>query len=195
MNKLPIYNIKVGNNEGITKMSLVLHPAVESDFLAFSEHKKREMKFSIDEEKHNVLGVALRADYPIYRVFGDLECYVVFDKDTIDALYQKFMMEDRGGIVNLEHSEDTDGVHLIQSFIKDKELGINPTGWEDIEDGSWFVMYHISNEEVWEKIKSGEFKGFSVECTVDVNVNEDEKTEKEPSDINTLDELLNYIKN
>lgn len=185
--KLPIYNIVVGDDCGVTKMSLVESPAVESHFIAFSEAKKVEVRLSINEDKHNVLGVALRADYPIYRVFGDMECYVVFDKRTIDTLYQRFMKEQRGSLVNLNHSEDTEGVYLIQSFIKDSRNGIAPKGFEDIEEGSWFVEYHIDNEEVWNKIKAGEFKGFSVECIVDIDI------EDKPDTIDNLEELINQI--
>ena len=43
MNRLPIFNIVLGDAEGIQVMSLVDYPAVESNFLAFSEQK--ELKF------------------------------------------------------------------------------------------------------------------------------------------------------
>jgi hypothetical protein len=36
-------------------------------------------------------------------------------------------------------------------------------GFEDCPDGSWFGSFYVENDEVWNKIKSGEVKGFSVE--------------------------------
>jgi hypothetical protein len=36
-------------------------------------------------------------------------------------------------------------------------------GYEDAPDGSWFISAKVDNEEVWAKIKAGDFKGFSVE--------------------------------
>jgi hypothetical protein len=36
-------------------------------------------------------------------------------------------------------------------------------GFEYAPDGSAFASYSIDNDEVWGKVKSGEFKGFSVE--------------------------------
>ena len=36
-------------------------------------------------------------------------------------------------------------------------------GFEDAPDGSAFASYFVDNEDVWQKVKSGEFKGFSVE--------------------------------
>lgn len=165
---IPIYKIELGECDGVTKMSLVKYPAVESNFLAFSEEKKKDLNFSIDEEKHNIFGVALRANYPIYRYDKSMgEYYVVFTPEVIDELYQKFMIEYKDTNVNLEHSIETDGVYLIQSLIKGN--GIVPNGFDDIEDGSWFVMYHIDNDKVWNGIKKGEFAGFSVECFVELS--------------------------
>jgi len=36
-------------------------------------------------------------------------------------------------------------------------------GFEDAKDGSWFGSYKVENSDVWAKVKSGEFQGFSVE--------------------------------
>jgi hypothetical protein len=43
-----------------------------------------------------------------------------------------------------------------------------PTGYEDAKDGSWFLTYLIDNEEIWAKVKDGEWKGFSVEGLFDM---------------------------
>ena len=55
------------------------------------------------------------------------------------------------------------GVNLIQLFIKDSEKGIVPQGFETIEDGSLFATYHVENDAIWNEIKNGTFKGFSLE--------------------------------
>lgn len=163
MNRLPIYNIVLDGSDGIQKMSLVESPAVESNFLAFAQEKEN-LQFSINEDEHIVFGCALRADYPIYRRTPDRgEFYVVFNKDTIKQLYEKFLIEGRTSNVNLEHCIETDGVYLIQSFLKDSDNGINPKGFEDVENGSWFCAYKVMNNAVWDNIKQGKFNGFSVE--------------------------------
>lgn len=160
---LPIYKIVLGETEGIEKMSLVEYPAVESDFFAFSKDKE-PLKFSIqDEYEHIVMGCALRANYPIYRNQNGKEYYVIFTPEDIKTLYQKFMIDDKVSDVNLEHTQDIEGVHLIQSFIKDVECGINPVGFEDCENGSWFVAYKINNDKVWQEVLKGTFRGFSIE--------------------------------
>lgn len=173
MIKLPIYNIELGGAEGILKMSLVEYPAVESDFLAFDEQK--ELKFSIDEEQRIVFGCSLRSDFPIYRRSSNLgEYYVVFTKEVIKELYEKFMIDGRFNNINLNHGVDTNEVYLLSAFIKDTKKGLNPVGFEDINDGSLFTGYKIENDEVWEKVKSGELKGFSVEGFFELEEPKDE---------------------
>lgn len=160
--KLPVYNIVVGDGTEIDKMSLVESPAVEVDFLKFAE--ETPIKFSIDVDRHIVFGCALRADFPIYRNDERLgEYYVNFTRDAIDKLYQKFLVTNKFNNVNLDHSTDTEGVYLIQSFIKDESKGINPVGFEDVADGSWFCAYKVVNEGIWNEVKEGKFRGFSVE--------------------------------
>lgn len=183
MNRLPIFNIVLGDAEGIQVMSLVDYPAVESNFLAFD--KQQEMKFSVDDEEHIVFGCALRADFPIYRFDRMGEYYVVFTKDVIKQLYEKFLTEKLMNNVNLNHDKETNGVYLIQSFIKDTEKGINPVGFEDVADGSWFCAYKVTNEEVWKEIKQGKFNGFSVEVFCDL--------ERHVEETDLIDEILNEI--
>ena len=36
-------------------------------------------------------------------------------------------------------------------------------GFEDVKDGSWFGSFKVENDDIWAKVKSGEFQGFSVE--------------------------------
>lgn len=191
MDKLPIYNIVLGDAEGITKMSLVESPAVESDFLAFDKQEK--MKFSMDEEQHIVFGCALRADFPIYRESEEFgQYYVVFSKDTIKQLYEKFMKDKHIMDVNVDHSDDVNGVYMIQSFIKNSNAGMNPVGFEDISEGSWFVAYKVENEEVWEKVKTGDFKGFSVEMYSNIEL-KSSKQERAPQEIDDIEALIDEL--
>lgn len=181
---LPIYEIKLGDSTGIIKMSLVDSPAVESDFLAFEKEDKKPLYFA-DDEKRIVLGCALRADFPIYRNQNGREFYVKFSKDVIQELYQKFMIDNRQNRVNVNHQRDVNGVYLIQSFIKDSNMGISPKGFEDIEDGSWFVAYKIKNSEIWKGVKNGTYNGFSIESITELVP---ENTVNEIPDL--IDELL-----
>ena len=50
---------------------------------------------------------------------------------------------------------------MVQWFIKGAGVAID--GFDDIADGSLFAEYHVTNEDVWAEIKSGTYKGFSLE--------------------------------
>lgn len=155
MKDLPIYYCNLDEGaEGILTMSFVEFPAVEINWLEFSEEKP--LYFS-DEKQHIVTSVALRADFPIYRRRGEEEFYVVFTKENIQKMVEKFFKEDRIKSVNLNHSEPTNGCYLIESYFAKDGNQFN------VKDGSWICSYKIENPEVWKQIEDGKFNGFSVE--------------------------------
>ena len=146
------------------KMSLVTSPAVESLFLKFkNEEPQQKFLFSVeDEDRHIIYGVALRADFPIYRNEEDLgEFYIQFDKDTIKLIESEFLKTQQ---FNLQHETDTEGIQVLESFIIDRENGISPSQFLDIEDGSWILKCKVNDEGIWRSIKNGEFAGFSIEA-------------------------------
>ena len=167
INGIPVFSATLEAEEcGIYRISLVDFPAVESNFVAYG--KQGEMlKYSVlSEEKRLVRGVVMRADFPIYRQdeqFGAY--YIVHSPDMIRKTAQKFLKEHRTNEVNVMHEALTEvkGVEMVQMFIKDTEAGVNPIGFEDVENGSLFAEYHVSNDDVWSAIKAGIFKGFSLE--------------------------------
>jgi hypothetical protein len=177
--KLPVYKLDINEFDeetGIDFVSLVENAAIQKDFLAFSE---TPIKFAIqDEEKRIVTGAAMIADLPIYRrddIRG--EYYVVFDKESIFKIAKKWARSNQYNSVNAHHKTPImNGVSLFESYIIDRERGVMPPkGFEEVADGSWFVSYLIDNDDVWAKVKSGEFKGFSVEGVFDFPEDQEEK--------------------
>jgi hypothetical protein len=172
MKELPLYEIVIdgeGDSE-VSAVALVDMPAIKKDFIAFSEADKKvtlNIEFAeTDEKERKVFGPLMLADTPIYRQMDGEEFYVVFTKDTIDTMAQKFFEKGFQSSVNLMHDplQTVDAVTMFQSWIVDKEKGISPMkGFEDAPDGSWFGGFKVNNEEVWNKIQSGEVKGFSIE--------------------------------
>lgn len=193
--KLPYYIAEITDDiEGISAISLVDSPAVESDFLKFSKDKIK-LNFKIEnEEKRLVTGVVMRCDYPIYRIgVSGYEYYIIFNKETIIKMTEKMLKDNTFNNINLEHNDKrfVEGVNLRELFIKDTDKGINPKGFEDITNGSLFATYHVTNDEIWDEIKNGTFNGFSLEGLFTVN-------EQKPQDIyniNNYDELENILNN
>ena len=154
---------------GMLKVSLVDYPAVEKNFLAFDKQEKVELYTVQDDEKQIVRGVLMRADYPILRRDKNLgEFFLVFKPEVIRAMAEKYLKDGNSSNFNLMHEDgsDVEGVDMVQLFIKDTAAGVNPVGFEEIEDGSLFGEFHVNNPDVWAEIKDGTFKGFSIEAVV-----------------------------
>jgi hypothetical protein len=81
---------------------------------------------------------------------------------------EKYLLESRQNDVNLMHQQDSDvdGVQMVQYFIKGN--GISVEGFEGIADGSLFAEFHIVNDEIWDAVKEGTYKGFSLEGVFDL---------------------------
>lgn len=163
--KLPVYKATVPNEEtGIFAISLVDDPAVECDFLYFNDEKK-PMLFSVqDEEKRIVRGVIMECDKLIYRRTAEgFEYYITFDEPTIRIMAQKYLKDGFQNNVDTMHDGNlVNGVELVQWFISDKENGVNPAGFENVNDHSLFAEFHVLNDEIWGAIKDGTFRGFSL---------------------------------
>lgn len=178
----PVYNAIIGDNsQGMDKISLVDYPAVMSDFVKMhrAEEAKQVLLSVQDEEKRLVYGVIMRADFPIYRKDEKLGAYyIIYKADTIRQMAEKYLADGKCNNVNLMHEDgsDVEGVQMVQYFIKDADKGINPVGFDNIADGSLFGEFHITNDEVWEKVKDGTYRGFSLEGWFDLvpETNEDE---------------------
>lgn len=166
VNGLPCYSLNIDDSEntGCFKISLVDFPAVETSFLCFDKEPEKFNFKVTDDEKHIVTGIALRCNVPIYRVSPDgTEYYVLFTKDTVEHIMQKFAKDNNGFNISLQHELDVKDCYVVESYLINKERGIVPQEFSDIEDGSWVVSVKIENPKVWEYIKDGNCSGFSIE--------------------------------
>jgi hypothetical protein len=90
--------------------------------------------------------------------------YVKFSAATIQKAVKLWAVQNKYNAVNAEHANPVGGMQLLESFKVDKELGINPPQmWADAPEGSWFLSYYVEDDAVWQNIKDGKFKGFSIE--------------------------------
>ena len=205
--QIPVYYISFGD---LNTISLVSKPAIETDFQLFGQ--LTPLQFSLNEEKRIAFGPAIVADKPIYREKADgTPYYVVFTKEVIEQMVtDAFKSESTKSIsapadykserfpscpiwplsYNLEHSgTPVDGIYLIESFIT--RPGLSPIGFEEVAEGSWFVSLKIDNDEVWQQLKEGKFRGFSIEALVDI----EEQLTEDPEDPlpDPLDEAINSV--
>lgn len=180
-------NIDETNETGLSFISFVSEPAIGINFLSFSSDNIKQI-FSIEDDKHIVFGPALIPDMPIYRCNNGYEYNVVFTKDAIKKMVEKYSASGLFNSVDEQHNEKPiQDVVMIESFIIDRDGGINPKQFEDIADGSWIVKFKINNEDLWNDIKSGKVKGFSVAGTF--NISEEEFNANEDK----IDVLIKYL--
>lgn len=150
-------------------ISMVTSPAIEEEFVYMSSQEEPvEVKLSSDE-KHMVYGAVLVPDKPIYRNDGENEYYISFSKDSILKMSQDYLKKFRQANVTLQHNEEADEIFMVESWIKesptiDKSIAVGLSS--DIPVGTWFAGFKVNNVDAWERVKSGELKGFSVEAII-----------------------------
>ena len=178
---LPVFDALVNDEEtGMLKISLVDEPAVMTDFLAFDAIRRMQMYAVQDDEKRLVYGVVMRANFPILRRSPGIgEYYIVYKPDTIRKMAEKYLADGFQNRVNVQHSEDVEGVRMVQWFIKDAARGVSPEGFADIADGSLFAEFHVQNDEVWKAVKDGTYNGFSLEGVFDFVPEDDREAARE----------------
>jgi len=195
---LPIYDLIINNDEDndaeVSFVALVDSPAIKKDFLAFSEQSEL-IKFAIQSEsEHIITGALMIPQQLIYRnseQFG--EHYVKFSVETIKQIAIKFSKKGYQKNVNIMHEADmqVEGVTMFESFISDSKRGIKPMeAFKDLPDGTWFGSFYVENPKVWELVKSGEVKGFSVEGMFDYEAPQKQMSEDEKQ-LAELREILN----
>ena len=188
-NNLPLFYMDINSDEnGVQAVSLVDCPAIEEMFIHFSkEDKDMEVKFSVDNEKHLVSGPVLIPDQKIYRVDEEGNpFYITFTKEAIERIALKFFYDHNNTNGNIQHEVDVNGIAFFESFIINRDRNILPVEFSHLPDGTWIVTAKIFNEAVWELVKTGVLRGFSIQGFLHV-VTEEEKA------IETIEDLLDYI--
>ena len=166
-----IKKYKVGIDSETEAISMVTEPAIESDFVFFSKDKDIVKEAFSSDEKHMVYGAVLRPDFPIYRYDGENEYYLEFTSESIERMARDYMMNYRQGNVTIQHEEYANEVFMVESWIKqdmDKDKSVSVGLDKSLPIGTWFCGFYVNNNDIWERIKSGELKGFSVEAMIDL---------------------------
>tara|TARA_R100000781_G_scaffold6892_1_gene6841 strand:- start:2426 stop:3316 length:891 start_codon:yes stop_codon:yes gene_type:complete len=149
----------------IDAISLVSSPAIEVDFIFFGKEKNNLTFSKVDEEKRMLISPALIPDKSIFRYDPntDSEYYVYFSKETVRRASELYLKHNNHHKATYQHQDRVAGVLTIESWIKEgKQDKSNLYGF-DLPIGTWFVKMKIENDELWDRIKSGELRGLSIE--------------------------------
>ena len=164
MKKLQDYEmiIKDENVDGVFAISLVDKPAIQEDFIYLSSHEI-ELKVT-NEEKIEVVGIALVPDKKIYRNVDGEEFNIYFTAQTIEKTNELFMKNLNLNKITSQHERDVEGVSVIESWIvEDSKQDKSNIYNLNAPVGSWIVKMKVYNDSEWVRVKNGEYKGFSIE--------------------------------
>ena len=164
-NNIRIYEVVEDESE-VFKISLVEEPAIEASMVYFAKQRPEFVTFESDE-RHMIFAPVLRPDFPIYRRrdWNGEECYIRFSKKSVERLAHDYLRNGYQWNWSTDHEKDVPEMTLVESWIKMSEndksvtLGLDP----NLEIGTWFVGVYVNNVEVWERVKSGDFGGLSIE--------------------------------
>lgn len=144
-------------------VSLVEDPAIESNFIALS---KQQSSIKLENEKRLLIGAALVPNKPIYRNVNGNEFYISFDETTIEKLAQDFLANDYQHNITVDHQEEANDIVIVESWIKTSENDKSVSYGLNEPIGTWFIGMKVNNDEIWQRVKDGFYKGFSIEAVV-----------------------------
>jgi len=150
----------------LQSISIVEKPAIEREFMYFSEDGRQMLYFQEIEDQRIVVSPAMIPDKMIARKDKDGSIYYVyFSKDTVAKASEYLMKYNKQSHSNINHQRIySNDMYVMESWIKESQNDKSTDyGFGDLPEGTWFVKFRILNDDVWNKIKSGELKGLSVE--------------------------------
>ena len=173
-----------GGDEGVAwairKMEQINNELRMLDFFQKEEFKE------MDYEKRIVTAPVMLAETSIPRFSPNFGKYFVkFSKETIEKMMKKYFKENKIHKVNTNHDPKSqkDGIYMMESYIVGDRN--NSKIFPNIPDGSWIATFYVENDEVWQKIKDGEYNGFSLEGYF-IEKYEDEMIEKVTEQLQTI---------
>ncbi len=154
--------IRNEKEDGVFAVSLVESPAIEENWVALSS-QGIELKVA-DEERRVVVGMALVPEKRIFRKMKGKEFNIYFSKETISKTQELYMKNLNANNVTTEHERPIKGATVIESWIVEDPKNDKSNLYKlNAPEGAWCIMMKIYNDEEWDAVKSGDYKGFSIE--------------------------------
>jgi hypothetical protein len=173
-----VINEDFEDKSGVSGLAIVDSPAIESPFMAFRDQNKPQLKkyqiqlaskkgdlVPVEGDQQMLFGAFMIPDMEILRVDPDGKKYnVVFTKETIKKISQKFALSNINTAINEMHNTNMPiAGGIVQHFIIDSKAGINAPYNFNFVDGTWCGYVKVLDKNKWDTIKTGIYTGFSVE--------------------------------
>lgn len=130
--------------------------------------KASKLAFALEKDQQIVVGPVAIPNIEIIRrdeETGEVY-YVKFSEATIQRMQEKFMKELRIRDTNIEHNEKQNAnSYVFESWIVEdpKTDKANTVYNLALPKGTWAVKMRVQDSEIWQGVKEGKFKGFSLE--------------------------------
>lgn len=166
---LPCYEILIDDydNTGIRFVSIVGEPAIEMMGMMFGvAQEAKQFDFKEVKDKQIIVGPAMIPNKKILRKDDDGNAYtVVFSKETILQMVQKFNANGNNRRINIDHSKQmVDGYIAENWVVEDSYYDKSRMYGFEVPVGTWMVVVKIEDEKFWQDEVRGQGKyGFSVE--------------------------------
>jgi hypothetical protein len=124
----------------------------------------------VDDSKRLVVGVVLEPD--LVDAQND-----TIPADVIETAAHDYLANyNKATELGIQHDTFGDiGVELVESYIAPVDFEINGV---TIKKGTWVMVVHVSSDDVWLKVLSGEITGFSIGGTATVPADTDDETDE-----------------
>ena len=163
-----VFNEEPG--KGLYALSVVENPAMEDLWVSFKEHHKEIQLAQVDEEKRLLLGAALIPNKKILRNIDGNEFEMFFTEETIEKLAHSFLKNGHQNNSSLEHEIKLEGMSVVELWTVENPTNDKSNNFgKTYPKGTMVTMMKVDNDEVWDKVKSGEIKGFSIDALLGLN--------------------------
>lgn len=140
--------------QGILEFSLVPVNNGRKWMASYGSDKMKEIFIAKDDVKHEVTGIV----YEPNTVDADGDWMT---EEDIEEAQRSFVLDN--GDIYFHHQEEIDA-KPVENWIAPSDIIIKDSNGNDvlIKKGTWLMTVKVFNKDMWDKIESGEIKGFSM---------------------------------
>ena len=208
-NTFPIYDIVIDDDSlGMTAISLVDYPAIMTDFIAFRKVKEEKMIWMSKGEKREIVSPILIPNQLILRQDEQGNFYYIrWTKKTIEKAAEKYLANGFFNNFTVLHptfyNKDmkyTDAlekdVYMLRMWTIDDPStdDANTKYGFNLPEGTLMVHLKVHNRSIWQKIRSKELRGLSIEAFTNmVRSDNDLKLRKNMSKLDVNEKQMNLF--
>jgi hypothetical protein len=185
-------------DDGLTAISIVTDPAIQSKFILLKEDKIKE-KFKVQDEREQlIMGPVLIPGMQILRqnrITGEYY-YGIFKTETIKEMVDYYFTTNRINNFTYQHKDKiVSGINLRECWFVDGKNDKSKSFGFDLPVNTFFATLKVHDKELWNQINEDGLDGFSIEAFLDC-IPFDLKSVDKPIDDDQLklDQIIKLLK-